>query len=142
MNTGMQDAFNLAWKLALVTRGQASQPLLASYAVEREQVGEALLRGTERGTRLALTHNPLLVALRNTLAPLFFSSVPGALQRLIYALSEISIAYHHSSITRDQRAKKGALQAGDRARQRVLRRVRRPAAGCGEGAVIANRIAV
>src|SRR5207245_3162065 len=58
MNTGMQDAFNLGWKLALVVKGQASQHLLASYEAEREQVGEALLRGTERGTRLVLMRNP------------------------------------------------------------------------------------
>lgn len=115
MNTGMQDAFNLAWKLALVAKGQARQRLLESYKVEREQVGEALLKGTERATRMVLTHNPLLVALRNQFAPLFFSSLPGAMHRLAEALSEISIAYPHSPLSRDQRGKKGTLQAGDRA---------------------------
>ena len=40
MNTGMQDAFNLAWKLALVCRGDCpSEPLLSSYSAEREAVG-------------------------------------------------------------------------------------------------------
>jgi FAD binding domain len=115
MNTGIQDAFNLAWKLALVVKGQGTQQLLSSYEAEREQVGEALLRGTGRATRLVLTRNPLLVALRNALAPLFFSSLPGALHRLAEAITEISIAYHHSPIVRDGRDKKGALQAGDRA---------------------------
>jgi len=121
MNTGMQDAFNLGWKLALVVKGQASQHLLASYEAEREQVGEALLRGTERGTRLVLMRNPLLITLRNQLAPLYFSSLPGALHRLAEALTEISIAYHHSPIVRDQRSKKGALQAGDRAPNGMVR---------------------
>ncbi|HZR43599.1 MAG TPA: FAD-dependent monooxygenase [Ktedonobacteraceae bacterium] len=115
MNTGIQDAFNLAWKLALVVKEQASPRLLESYEAEREEVGEALLRGTGRATRIVLTHNPLLVALRNALAPLFFSSLPGTLQRLAQALSEISIAYPHSPIVRDVRDKKGAMQAGDRA---------------------------
>jgi 2-polyprenyl-6-methoxyphenol hydroxylase-like FAD-dependent oxidoreductase len=115
MNTGMQDAFNLAWKLALVVKGQASTCLLASYESEREQVREALLRGTERATRMALSRNPLLITLRHQLAPLLLASLPGALHRLAEAVGEISIAYHHSPIVRDQRDKKGTLQAGDRA---------------------------
>jgi hypothetical protein len=115
MNTGMQDAFNLGWKLSLAAKGRASARLLGSYEVEREQVGEALLRGTGRATSMVLTRNPLLVALRNRLAPLYLSSSPSALHRLAEALSELDIAYHHSPIARDDRAKKGALQAGDRA---------------------------
>ena len=122
MNTGMQDALNLSWKLALTVKGQASPRLLESYEVEREQVGEGLLHGTERATRMVLTRNPLLLALRNALAPVFFSSLPGAAHRLAEALSELSIAYPHSPITSDQRDKKGALRAGDRAPDAQVRR--------------------
>ncbi len=121
MNTGMQDALNLGWKLALMVKGQASPRLLESYEAEREQVGEALLRGTELAMRVALTRNPLLLALRNALAPIFFSSLPAAAHRLAEALSEISIAYPHSPITVDQRDKKGALHAGDRAPNALVR---------------------
>jgi 2,4-dichlorophenol 6-monooxygenase len=39
LNTGIQDAHNLAWKLALVTRGQASDGLLDSYESERRPIG-------------------------------------------------------------------------------------------------------
>ncbi len=115
MNTGIQDALNLSWKLALTIKGLATPRLLESYEVEREQVGEALLRGTERATRMALTRNPLLLTLRNALAPIFFSSLPGAAHRLAEALSEISIAYPQSPIVVDSRDKKGTLRAGDRA---------------------------
>jgi 2-polyprenyl-6-methoxyphenol hydroxylase-like FAD-dependent oxidoreductase len=115
MNTGMQDALNLGWKLALMVKGQASTRLLESYEAEREQVGEALLHGTELAMRVALTRNPLLLALRNALAPILFSSLPASAHRLAEALSEISIAYPHSPITVDQRDNKGALHAGDRA---------------------------
>jgi hypothetical protein len=121
MNTGMQDAFNLGWKLALAAKGRASAHILESYEVERQQVGEALLRGTGRATRMVLTRNPLLVALRNRLAPLYFSSSPSALHRLAEALSELDVAYPHSPITHDERAKKGALQAGDRAPDGLVR---------------------
>ena len=48
MNTGIQDAWNLGWKLALVLRGDASETLLDSYEAERWPVGRALLRYTDR----------------------------------------------------------------------------------------------
>jgi 2-polyprenyl-6-methoxyphenol hydroxylase-like FAD-dependent oxidoreductase len=121
MNTGIQDALNLGWKLALMVRGQACPLLLESYEAEREQVGEDLLRGTELAMRVALTRNPLLLALRDALAPILFSSLPVAAQRLVEALSEVSIAYPHSPITVDQRDNKGALRAGDRAPNALVR---------------------
>ena len=48
MNTGMQDAFNLAWKLALVVRGACGERLLDSYSPERSAVGDEVL--TTAGT--------------------------------------------------------------------------------------------
>jgi 2-polyprenyl-6-methoxyphenol hydroxylase-like FAD-dependent oxidoreductase len=48
MNTGIQDAWNLGWKLALVLRGQANEELLDSYQAERWPVGRTLLRYTDR----------------------------------------------------------------------------------------------
>ncbi len=111
----------LGWKLALMVRGQASARLLESYSAEREQVGEDLLRGTQLAMRVALTRNPLLLALRNALAPIFFSSLPASAHRLAETLSDISIAYPHSPITVDQRNTKGALHAGDRAANALVR---------------------
>jgi 2-polyprenyl-6-methoxyphenol hydroxylase-like FAD-dependent oxidoreductase len=121
MNTGIQDALNLGWKLALTVKGQASARLLESYETEREQVGEALLRGTDRTTRLALTRNPLLSALRDALTPILFSSLPAAAHRLAEALAEINIAYPQSPVTVDQRDNKGTLHAGDRAPNALVR---------------------
>lgn len=48
MNTGIQDAWNLGWKLALVVRGAAPASLLDSYEAERWPVGHFLLRYTDR----------------------------------------------------------------------------------------------
>ena len=48
MNTGIQDAWNLGWKLALVARGAAREALLDSYDAERWPVGHRLLRYTDR----------------------------------------------------------------------------------------------
>jgi 2-polyprenyl-6-methoxyphenol hydroxylase-like FAD-dependent oxidoreductase len=44
MNTGMQDTFNLARKLALIQRGEGqAEPVLQSYSIERSTVGEQVL---------------------------------------------------------------------------------------------------
>ena len=48
MNTGIGDAYNLAWKLALVERGITEESLLDSYQAERHPVGVALLKTTDR----------------------------------------------------------------------------------------------
>jgi len=61
MNTGMQDAANLAWKFAAVVRG-AGEGLLNSYHEERGKVGKALLRSTERGLKAATASSPLIEA--------------------------------------------------------------------------------
>src|SRR4029434_4909243 len=48
MNTGLQDAYNLAWRLALVIRGDADASLLDTYEQERIPVAQRLLRTTDR----------------------------------------------------------------------------------------------
>lgn len=71
MNTGIQDAYNLAWKLGLVRRGLAGDSLLDSYEAERRPVAEAVLRGTDTATKGLATvlgmKNPLAIELRNQL---------------------------------------------------------------------------
>jgi pentachlorophenol monooxygenase len=51
MNTGIQDAHNLAWKLALALAGQAAPGLLQSYDAERRSVGEEVVGRTVRSAR-------------------------------------------------------------------------------------------
>nr|AKD43496.1 Monooxygenase [Streptomyces minoensis] len=52
MNTGIQEAVNLAWKLAMVVEGHARAELLDSYTSERVPVGEALLESTKKATQM------------------------------------------------------------------------------------------
>ena len=59
MNTGLQDAYNLAWKLALVVQGRADAALLDSYEAERVPVARRLLETTDAGFRLVVSDNPL-----------------------------------------------------------------------------------
>ena len=68
MNTGMQDAINLAWKLAMVVRGDARESLLDSYSPERNAVGEMVLRNASRLTDVATLANPAAQAARNLVA--------------------------------------------------------------------------
>ena len=56
MNTGLQDGYNLAWKLALVLRGVATDGLLATYELERRAVGLAVVKTSDRGFDL-ITQN-------------------------------------------------------------------------------------
>jgi 2-polyprenyl-6-methoxyphenol hydroxylase-like FAD-dependent oxidoreductase len=58
MNTGIQDAVNLAWKLALCVRGLAAEDLLASYHAERHPVGKEVVGRTVRHAREGLEADP------------------------------------------------------------------------------------
>jgi hypothetical protein len=48
MNTGLQDAYNLAWKLALAVKGLAHPRLLDSYSAERQPIGQAVVSRTQQ----------------------------------------------------------------------------------------------
>jgi 2-polyprenyl-6-methoxyphenol hydroxylase-like FAD-dependent oxidoreductase len=115
MNTGMQDAFNLAWKLALVQRGEGrAQPLLDSYSLERSAVGDQVLREAERMTQLATLRNPLAQFLRNHAAPVLTSF--GFVQdRIRNSLCELSINYCHGPLSAEHWPRTaGGAGAGDR----------------------------
>lgn len=79
MNTGLGDAHNLGWKLALVARGEAHDSLLDSYTAEREPVASGVLAGTRAATRLVTLSSPISRGLRRQ--ALSFLSGFGALQR-------------------------------------------------------------
>ena len=118
MNTGIQDAFNLAWKLALTVKGRAGRKLVESYAIEREHVGKELIEGTERFTHLVLQSSSIITTLRDHIVPLVLSSIPNIYQRLINTLAEISIAYDFSPIVHEQKTSnrhQHQLHAGERA---------------------------
>ncbi len=58
MNTGIQDAYNLAWKLALVTQGRASDALLDTYEAERRPVAADVDPAHRRGQRQSRPREP------------------------------------------------------------------------------------
>ncbi|MEU7278988.1 FAD-dependent monooxygenase [Streptomyces sp. NPDC045431] len=65
LNTGFQDAHNLAWKLAAVLRGEAPSDLLLSYGPERAAVAKRVVRDTDIQTRAWLVQTPAKVGLRD-----------------------------------------------------------------------------
>ncbi|NBE56362.1 FAD-dependent oxidoreductase [Streptomyces boluensis] len=70
MNTGLQDAANLSWKLAAVLRGRSPESLLDTYQSERHPVGRAVLRSSGAIVRLAMAHNTAQYALRSVVTAL------------------------------------------------------------------------
>jgi hypothetical protein len=103
MNLGIQDSFNLAWKLALVTRGFGRPILLDSYASERHPIAAATLSGTDLATKVVTLRNPVAQALRNQLAG-FLSSLEVVQHRLTRAVSGLVLNYRRSPIVAEHRA--------------------------------------
>jgi 2-polyprenyl-6-methoxyphenol hydroxylase-like FAD-dependent oxidoreductase len=102
MNTGMQDAFNLAWKLALVCHGICKpKPLLDSYSTERSAVGDQVLHDAGRLTAVAILRNPLAQTVRNTIARLVLGLSPIR-HGMADKLAEVSIGYPSSTLNGPQ----------------------------------------
>lgn len=96
MNTGIQDAANIAWKLALVLRGYAGSSaaarLLDSYERERRPVAQEVVSATHRLTRLATMRSPVGRRIRNLLISGAGRSGPLP-RRLARNLAQIDVAY-------------------------------------------------
>ena len=118
MNTGLQDAYNLAWKLALVARHGAAESLLDSYEEERIPVAHRLLNTTDRAFRLVVSDNPLASVVRTQLLARVVARVMGNrhLQELVFrTVSQIGIHYRGSVLSvSDTDLPRGSPQAGDR----------------------------
>ncbi|QIO98526.1 FAD-dependent monooxygenase [Bradyrhizobium symbiodeficiens] len=113
MNTGMQDAINLAWKLAMVCRGLSANPsLLDSYDTERRPVGAEVIATAGRLTKIATIHNPIAQHVRNVVAH-FALGLSPVQQALKGSMTEISIGYHDSPLNDTA---SGNSQAGKRMR--------------------------
>jgi 2-polyprenyl-6-methoxyphenol hydroxylase-like FAD-dependent oxidoreductase len=92
MNTGIQDAINLAWKLALVCAGRADAQLLDAYEAERRPVALEVVRAAHRLTTLATMHGRIRRATRNTVLRVA-GQVPAVPRKMADNLSELAISY-------------------------------------------------
>lgn len=100
MNTGMHDGHNLAWKLALVHRGDGRGSLLDSYGTERHAVGKGLLAGTDAATKIGTLKNAFARGFRNEVAR-FLSSFEFVQARIVRDVAELGIEYRKSPIVRE-----------------------------------------
>lgn len=111
MNTGIQEGLNLAWKLALVLRGEANNRLLDTYDEERRPIEKQVVSATEVVFGVAGAKHGPLHFFRDHVAPHF--ETPEALQDFGRRfISEIGIEYRSSSLSLSGSGSE--LHAGDR----------------------------
>ncbi len=114
MNTGMQDAFNLAWKLALVAHGHAAaESLLPSYGIERSAIGDIVLANAGRMTAAATLRGEFKQGVRNLVASVVLQ-LPMVQRAMGQTLTELNIAYPDSPLTIRGGRHSGGPAAGDR----------------------------
>lgn len=102
MNTGIQDAYNLAWKLAFYETLGGNEELLSSYHIERHAVAVALIRNTDIMTRVNVMRSPIGQELRNRLAPIL-AGQEVVQNRVRGFISELAISYRKSPIVAERR---------------------------------------
>jgi 2-polyprenyl-6-methoxyphenol hydroxylase-like FAD-dependent oxidoreductase len=118
MNTGLQDAYNLAWKLALVVKGRAGAVLLDSYEAERIPVARQLLRTTDRAFVLVVSDSWIAGMFRTKIVAKIAAFAMGVerVRKLAFrTISQIGISYRESPLSKMLPGlPEGAPQAGDR----------------------------
>ena len=115
MNTGIQDGYNLAWKLAWVLKHGASEKLLETYNEERLPNAEALMRTTDRFFNIAAGKRPFFAFIRLYIFPYiaqFLFSLDVVKRFVFPRISQIAINYRKSSLSKTEG--KFAVKAGDR----------------------------
>jgi 2-polyprenyl-6-methoxyphenol hydroxylase-like FAD-dependent oxidoreductase len=117
MNTGLQDAYNLAWKLSLVVAGRADERLLDSYEAERMPVAHRLLETTDRAFRLVVSDGWLAGQFRMRVMPTVAAAAmrrPGVRRRAFQTLSQLGIGYPKSPLSGGTDAPAEGPAAGQR----------------------------
>jgi 2-polyprenyl-6-methoxyphenol hydroxylase-like FAD-dependent oxidoreductase len=117
MNTGLQDAYNLGWKLALVLSGRADDALLDSYEAERKPVAERLLATTDRVFKMIVSDSRLAAVMRTrviTKVAAFAMSFRRVRKFAYMTISQTGIRYRKSPLSRTLAAPADAPRAGDR----------------------------
>ncbi|HKV20628.1 MAG TPA: FAD-dependent monooxygenase [Mycobacterium sp.] len=96
MNTGMQDAFNLAWKLAAVLGGEGGKALLDSYHAERHPVAEKVIAFSSNLTRAGTARGGARVV-RNAILRVL-GSIPAIGEKMASVVEEVEVSYRDSPV--------------------------------------------
>lgn len=133
MNTGIQEAFNLGWKITRVLTASAPDRLLDTYYAERHPIERDVLRQSSLMTQMAAAEHGPIALIRDHVMPALSAIGPlrDAARR---AVSELSVQYRKSPLTLD-RSLDGGPRAGDRAPDAWVHVIdgplgRVPGAGC------------
>ncbi|KAI0146758.1 pentachlorophenol 4-monooxygenase [Pestalotiopsis sp. NC0098] len=124
MNTGIQDAINLGWKLAAVLRGEQPDAFLDTYNEERRPIGEYLLRNSDRMFSFASSQNPVFLFLRNLILPWVLPWVTRSPARVLNSLkfmTQFGVKYRRSSLVGAAAGFRGPVLGGYRAPEASLR---------------------
>jgi 2-polyprenyl-6-methoxyphenol hydroxylase-like FAD-dependent oxidoreductase len=97
MNTGLGDAWNLAWKLDLAARGRANDALLSSYTPERYPIVRSVIEATQFLTTALGSSNALAREIRDTVIPVV-THIPQIQHAFVERLSGLGNAYKGSPI--------------------------------------------
>ncbi|MDT5063158.1 MAG: hypothetical protein QOH63_3617 [Acidobacteriota bacterium] len=117
MNTGIQDGYNLAWKMALVLKGNASEKLLETYNEERLENARHLLQTTDRLFQFGAGSEWFLAFLRTNVLPSvakYILSLDTVKKFVFPLISQIGINYRHSSLSGHAGDENFTVKAGDR----------------------------
>ncbi|UUO08735.1 FAD-dependent monooxygenase [Blastopirellula sp. J2-11] len=104
MNTGIQDAVNLAWKVAMVCKGEASPALLETYQEERHPVAERVLKVSGRAMRMTMSTNRLTRGVQDVIQSIV-THIPAVRKMVTSILAEDDVAYLHSSLAGESEGK-------------------------------------
>ncbi len=116
MNTGLQDAYNLAWKLAGVIQHKLKPEILNSYAAERMPVAKDLLQSTDRAFKVTTSNSLWARLAKQWLLPVLLRKAwqNEALRlKFFKRVSQIGISYTHSSLNLHL-SQLNTIKAGDR----------------------------
>ncbi|WP_257658606.1 FAD-dependent monooxygenase [Parapedobacter lycopersici] len=116
MNSGIQDAVNLAWKLAGVISGRTAPRILHSYERERMPVARSIIRATDGAFGLGMRLRDRLSPLRDLLLTIgmrYIGRNPRLLQKLFDTAAQLAINYRKAGLA-VHHATGRRVQAGDR----------------------------
>lgn len=117
MNTGLQDAYNLAWKLAMVISGHAGEKLLETYHSERYPFARWLLKFTDRAFGIISSRNVLFSWFRIHVGPLILRQLlrkKGVGTNMFQTVSQLWYGYGGSLLSVTHSNTKLKFKAGDR----------------------------
>lgn len=132
MNTGLQDAYNLAWKLALVIQNNANENLLDTYEDERIAIAKKLVKSTDRVFHLVTSEKQFLKFYRMQVIPLILKLFLPIAQKISFIkktafinISEIALNYRNSKLSGQDTSSSfsnTSLKPGDRVPHNFLRK--------------------